>query len=202
MCRNRMKLLLYLCGYLFIHVTVSATNNTESVEEVTLNDYYNLVSNSNNKTMWNDFLTGCKKPSVSCIQNYIYKYLNDTLESKNDLQLDFVTFSKNNHNYTKENNAIDDDDDEVEDVVGRSSIGADLKEKASKFLVTHNIKFQLPDYVLDGALVEISPRSIVETGAEFNVNIKPKQMENVGEGRILFKKISKYERTCFFRIQH
>lgn len=191
MCRNRIKLLLlYLCSYLFIHVTVSASSNnsnTESVEEVASNDYYYNLDN-NNKTMLNEFLTSCKKPSVSCIRKYLYKYLNDTLESNSDLKLDFVTFSKNNYNYTDSNEI---NANETEEFEGRSAIGTDLTRKIRKFLVTHNMKFELPDYVLDGAMVEISPRSIEDNGANFNVDITPKQMEHVGEGRILFKKISK-----------
>lgn len=186
MCRNRRKLLL-LWFYLLLLYKVSATSK-EHVQEQT---NYGNISISNDNEMLNDFLVICKIPSVSCLEKYVIKYLNDTFESKDNFRLDYLTFIKNDNNYTE--NTID--EVENEDDNGRSTSNYDvmyvLQEKATKFFMTHNLQFNLPDSIMEGATVQISPRSLEETGAVLKVEILPKQLQSVGEGRILFKKISK-----------
>lgn len=195
MCRDRFKLLLLLCIYLSLRITVSATNSTESVKEETSRNYTNLTNN----TMWNSLLENCKKPSMSCIQKFIYNYLDDTLETKNNVSIeDVVVFVKNDYNYTIE----DVQENNEEKQIGRSSplggVITSLHGKALKFFMTHDMQFQLPEFIFEGAMLRISPRSIEENGAFFKIEIQPKAIENVGEGRILFKKISKYTSIIMF----
>lgn len=182
MCRNRRKILLSLCVYLLLHVTVSASNGTESAKEEISSNYANLTT-TDSGSMWGRLLEACDSSNSSCLS----LILDNTLELEDDSSIgDLATFSRNGFNYTTELHK------EVTSRSLKSDLTSLLESKAAKFFVTHNMRFELPEYVMDGAVVEISPRSVEKNGALFKIDVRSaNDMQDVGEGRILFKKISK-----------
>lgn len=65
-----------------------------------------------------------------------------------------------------------------------------LYDKGVNFMLTHDMKLTLPETFFHGSTLKISPRALTKTGALVHIELEPKVQEN-GEGRIFFKKISK-----------
>lgn len=72
-----------------------------------------------------------------------------------------------------------------------------LYEKGVKFLVTHDMNFQMPEMMFDGATFRISPRSIEGNGIIAKLeyipkitDVEPRGVDDVA--RLFKKKISKY----------
>lgn len=73
-----------------------------------------------------------------------------------------------------------------------------LYDKGVKFLVTHDMNFQLPEILFDGATLRISPRSIEGNGIVAKLEYIPKTPSEIEErgksadiARLFKKKISK-----------
>lgn len=179
--------LLVLCAFIIFEPVISVTNSTENVEEEIPDTYANLTDNS----LWKNLLTNCKKPTIACIQKYSYEYLNETLNTQNDIRIsNIITLSKNNLNFTYNNPEEEDEDD-----LARSSpigeIMSDLQGQTVQFLMKHDINLQLPEILFEGATVKLSPRSLEGNGALVKLEILPKDVSTNGDARIFKKKISK-----------
>lgn len=176
-----------LCAFITFKPVISTTNATKNVVEEIPDTYANLTDNS----LWKNLLTNCKKPTIACVQKYSYEYLNETLNTQNDIRIaNIITLSKNNLNFTYEDSKEDDEDD-----LARSSpigeVMSDLQGKTVQFLMKHDIKLQLPEILFEGATVKLSPRSLEGNGALVNLEILPKDVSTTGDARIFKKKISK-----------
>lgn len=155
-------------------------------------DYGNVTEDG---SLWSSLIRNCKRPTLSCIQDSFYKYVDDGITSSDDI--DVGGFMKLSRNSVVLENTINSTIDEKS--FGKSSDGPlgdmakTLRSKMMKFMMSHDIKLQLPETFFDGAIFKISPRSINEDGALVNLDILPNPVWNSnGEGRIFLKKLSKF----------
>ncbi|KAJ2940107.1 hypothetical protein O0L34_g14145 [Tuta absoluta] len=149
------------------------------------------------------------EPSVSCVQKNVYTYLDDRLAVKGDVDVvPGVCFKKNNvdvNKYSKEANIIylDGSSDEQRALDEENEIDKEdepespleevtdaLYDKGVKFMVSHDLKLQLPQTMFHGSILRISPRALTKTGALVHIDIEPNQ--DNGQGRLFFNKIKKY----------
>ncbi|XP_037296083.1 uncharacterized protein LOC115453262 [Manduca sexta] len=185
----------------------------ETVSGSYFSDVYHNGTFTTGNLLWDNILNQCAvKPSVSCFQKNVYSYLDERLELNGDVKLtNSVSFEKNNvdvHKYSKEANMIylsgskdaekqrqldqeNEIDDEDEPESPLEEITDALYDKSVKFLVSHDMKLQLPEYFFHGATLKVSPRAMTKTGALVHVELETKENEN-GQGRIFFHKIKKY----------
>lgn len=181
--------------------------------------FENVYSNGTFHTgnmLWDQLLNQCSaKPSVSCLQKNVYTYLDDSLGFNGDINVaNGVKFIKNKvdiNKYSKEANIIylkgnkeeqeveegkADEDNEIDDEESETpleEVTDALYDKSVQFLVTHDMKLQLPEIFFHGATLKISPRALTKSGALVHLDLIPKDNE-FGQGRIFFKKIKKYLR--------
>lgn len=146
-------------------------------------------------SLWSSLVRNCKRPTLSCIQENFYKYVDDGIESPDDIEFGgFMRLTRNSLLFDNTiNNTIEDK------LSGRSEDGPlgdmakTLRNKMVKFMLSHDVQLQLPQTFFDGAIFQISPKSLGENGALVNLDILPNQISNPnGEGRIFFKKLSKF----------
>lgn len=71
-----------------------------------------------------------------------------------------------------------------------------LYDKGVNFMMTHDLELRLPEMFFDGATLKVSPRAIEGSGALVHLDLLPKtEVQQNGEGRIFFKKISESLRS-------
>ncbi|XP_013185002.2 uncharacterized protein LOC106130651 [Amyelois transitella] len=175
----------------------------------------NIYENGTFRTgnsLWDDILNKCTvNPSVSCLQKNFYSFLDDKLNYNGDVKFGNVCFEKNAvdiNKYTKEANIIYltgskrnqvnedrafDEENEIKDDEEPESpleeVTDSLYDKGLKFLVTHDMKMRLPEFLFDGAILKISPRALTKTGALVHIDLEPREQKE--EGRLFFHKIKK-----------
>ncbi|KAF7279545.1 hypothetical protein GWI33_007064 [Rhynchophorus ferrugineus] len=198
-----MRRVLYLAilGYL-LHLS-SATNdeNNITVTEVPVDTLVNLTANNE---LWTMMLKDCQKPSLTCVQNNMYKYLRKTLDESDDIQFtSYLRFTKNHLDYDNIQRSLDldsnstdhQDDDPYEDESPIESMSRSLQDNAARFLMTHDVELSLPDTLFPNSVLKISPRGFQNQGTLLNVQIVPEDIptdvDNVGESRTI-KKIQKF----------
>ncbi|CAK1541131.1 unnamed protein product [Leptosia nina] len=216
---------------LLLSVSVNSSNSTDDdikkiksdipkrlkfVEAVTGRGFSDVYQNGTFRTgnsLWDNILNKCTlSPSVSCLQNNFYSYLDESLDFNGDINVTSgVCFKKNNvdmNKFSKEANIIyltgskDKDDarsfdaeneidDEEDAETPLEEVTDALYNKGVKFLLTHDMKLTLPEVMFHGATLKVSPRALTKTGALVHIDLEPKQN---GEGRLFFHKIKKYIR--------
>lgn len=146
-------------------------------------------------SLWTSLIRNCKRPTLSCVQESFYRYVDDGLDSPNDIELGgFVKLSRNSLTFDNTiSNTTEDESSAKSDDGPLGDIARTLRNKMVKFVMSHDVQLQLPETYFDGAIFKISPRSLSEDGALINLDILPNnQVWNPnGEGRIFFKKLSK-----------
>lgn len=187
----------------FTLVAVRATSNETLHDEPLTADQSDLYANiTGGNKLWNGILRECKTASLSCIQKNVYHYLDDTFQYRGDVSFGgFMHFTSNKVDYSKytreANNHVDDDDND-EDLEEERSISPleevtrALHNKSVGFLMTHDMELQLPETLFEGSTLKISPRSFEGEGVLVKLDLIPKELKEVGTGRIFFKKISKF----------
>lgn len=146
-------------------------------------------------SLWYSLVQNCKRPTLSCIQDSFYKYVDAGIESPDDIEFGgFMRFTRNSILYDNStiNNTVDEERAKSDDGP-LGDMAKTLRNKMVKFMMSHDVQLQLPQTFFDGAIFKISPRSLGENGALVNLDILPNQVWNPnGEGRIFFKKLSKF----------
>lgn len=164
--------------------------------------YTNNTANfTDNNNLWLTIVRNCEdRPSPECLKNSIHDYLKDTLDDRGDVKFtDFLTFTKNTLNYEdmNHNTGVSNDiqssakAEVVDDESPLEEISRSLKDDTRKFLMTHDLKVQLPETFFLGSALKISPRNLDSTGLEVKFEVIPKPIHSKdGEGRTI-KIISK-----------
>lgn len=189
-----------LFGVLSIRLVHSIPENDTTTAEIP-ESYLKLAEGN---SLWYDLLHDCKNTSATCIKKTAYDYLNNLLEYPEDIQVTSnILLEKNDVDFdaiSKLSSADDEDDDETFRSTPLEEITHSLHDKAVKFLMTHDVVLRLPEYYFDGAFLRVSPRTFDGGGALIKLNTFP------GQGRIFFKKISKYMfiiiNSTLYRIFH
>ncbi|ENN79230.1 hypothetical protein YQE_04414, partial [Dendroctonus ponderosae] len=177
---------------------VSAVYGSENVtiEEVPVEALVNLTGNNE---LWTVLLKDCKKPTLICVQNNIFKYLKTTLDETEDLQFNnFLKFSKNKLNYASAERAFDtnstdeeaDDDESPIEAMART-----LKDNTAKFFMTHDLEVALPDGLLPNSVLKIAPQGFGNNAAQVHLEIVSKDLDAaraLQEGGRTFKRIRKF----------
>lgn len=156
----------------------------------------NVSDVSDDGSLWSTLIQNCKRPTLSCIQDSFYKYVDDGIDTADDINFGgFVRLTRNS--LVLDNNTINNTIEEKSS--GKSEDGPlgdmakTLRKKIVNFMISHDVQLQLPQTLFDGAIFKISPRSLSEDGALVNLDILPNQVWNPnGQGRIFFKKLSKF----------
>lgn len=78
-------------------------------------------------------------------------------------------------------------------------ISSAVSNKMTKFLITHDMEIKMPQYMFDGAVFKISPRSFEGNGMIAKLEILPniQKRTDVEMPRIFFKKISKSDKQIY-----
>lgn len=153
-------------------------------------DYGNVTTVDD--SFLSSLIRNCKRPTLSCVQENFYKYVDEGIESREDIDFGgFVKFTRNSlvcDNTTESEVSGKSDDGPLGDIARM------LRRKMVKFMMSHDVQLQLPQTFFDGAVFKISPRSLDEDGALISLDVLPNnQVWNPnGEGRIFFKKLSKF----------
>lgn len=153
---------------------------------------YTNISGEN--VLLNSLMHECRNPTLTCIQNSMYRYLNGVLDRNDNCQVgEFLKFTKNNASFD-ETNEIEEEDEE--DIARSSSspleeVTSSLRNKAYKFMLTHDMRLQMPDTLFDGAILQLSPRHFEDNGLVAKLEFVPKPSQT-GTPRILFKKLRKF----------
>lgn len=155
-------------------------------------DYANVTADG---SLWSSLIRNCKQPTLACVQESFYKYVDDGIESPEDI--DFGGFMKFTRNSVIFENTLNNTNENETSGKSRDGplgdIAKSLSKKMVKFMMSHDVQLQLPETFFDGAVFKISPRSLNEDGALVNLDIIPNHVWNSnGEGRIFFKKLSKF----------
>lgn len=157
-----------------------------------------IGSASENVSFWKTVLQSCNgKPTIECMKENLFKYLKNTLEQDSDVQFtSFMKFARNLNNYTASSSGNVNVSEKVDESL--EELSRHLHDTTIKFLMTHDLELELPDYFFQRTVLKFSPRSFENNGAlikfEFLPNIR--RDLDVGEGRLLFKpfkNISEYE---------
>lgn len=146
--------------------------------------------------LWGTILRGCKRPTLSCIQNNVYSYLYDSIDHPKNLDFGFLTLTKNSVEYDEPNveiiEAASNETNLESDARSLEDFSGVLRNRMVKFLMTHDMEVQLPDMFFDGGVFRISPRSFDGDGTLVKLDILRSDVKNPnGEGRIFLKKLSK-----------
>lgn len=163
----------------------------------------NLTSGND---LWSTILRSCIPPTFNCIRNNINEYLKRTLDNPNDIEFaSFLKFPKNFLDYNNKTSLKEDFNQTAESTptfnysTSLEEISRSLAENAKQFFMTHDLELQLPQRFFMGTTVKVSPRSIEGNGVLVKLEIIPKSIkDSIGEGRLFFKRISKY--TSLFSI--
>ncbi|XP_045486154.1 uncharacterized protein LOC111002437 [Pieris rapae] len=210
--------------YIIILICYSSAEDVKSdisrklkfVDSVTGRHFSDVYQNGTFRTgngLWDNILNKCAvNPSISCLQNNFYSYLDESLDFNGDVNVaSGVSFRKNSvdmNKFSKEANIIyltgsndrqdersfdaeNEIDDEEDSETPLEEVTDALYNKGVKFLMTHDMKLTLPEVMFHGATLKVSPRALTKTGALVHIDLEPK--EN-GEGRLFFHKIKKYLR--------
>lgn len=191
MCR--LLYLLLFTFFLWFSSVVDGSENVTFTDEMPVDALINLTGNND---LWAVLLKDCEKPTLTCVQNNIFKYLKKTLDETDDLQFtSFMKFSKNKQRYVpasadNESNHTDYDREEFPiEAMARS-----LQDDTSKFLMTHDLEVALPEGLLPNSVLKIAPRGFGNSGALVNLEIVSTDLEDaraMEEGGRTFKKIRK-----------
>lgn len=151
--------------------------------------------------LWGTILRGCKRPTLSCIQNNVYSYLYDSFDYPKDVDFGFLTLTKNAVEYVEPKveivQAASNETNLESDARAMEDFPGVLRERMVKFLMTHDVELQLPDVFFDGGVFRISPRSFDGDGTLVKLDILRGDVKNPnGEGRIFLKKLSKSHVVC------
>lgn len=157
-------------------------------------------------SMWDGLFRECgAKTSLTCVKRNVFEYLNQSIETDGDFPVtDSILFTRNGNEpienkYDRRLNDVSYQHDTTKSVSDNepleqrsfnsfSSLTNALYDKGVSFIKTHDLVFQLPEMLFDGAVVRISPKSLEEDGgALFKVELNQGRNSS-GEGRILFKK--------------
>lgn len=148
-------------------------------------------------SLWSSLIRNCKRPTLTCVKDSFYKYVDEGIESPEDIEFggfmkltrNSLIFDNTTSTNTSENEASGKSDDGP-----LGDMAKTLRKKMINFLMSHDVQLQLPQTLFDGAVFKISPRSLDEDGALVNLDILPNnQVWNPnGEGRIFFKKLSEF----------
>lgn len=160
-------------------------NFTASEQHVTQSD-----------ALWGAILRGCKRPTLSCMQNNVYSYLYDSFDYPKDVDLGFLTLTKNSVEYEEPKveimQAASNETDLESGARDFGDVSDALRKKMVKFMMTHNVEVQLPEMFFAGGVFRISPRSFDGDGTLVKLDLLPGEVKNPnGEGRIFIKKLSK-----------
>lgn len=153
------------------------------------NDVSTLLNLSKGNSLWTSLLTNCTKPTMECIEDNLYKYIQDTLNNHQDLQItSFLKLKRNDNAWSNDTNL----DNEIPESRGSlDQMSKSFQNKSANFFMTHDLELKLPHTFFEGSTLKIAPRSLQDDGALVKMEIVPRQSTNLGEGRIFFKKISK-----------
>lgn len=197
--------LTYRLVFIGLFCLVSAAYGSENVtiEEVPVEALVNLTGNNE---LWTVLLKDCKKPTLICVQNNIFKYLKTTLDETEDLQFNnFLKFSKNKLNYASADRAFETNstDEEVDDDVSPiESMARTLKDNTAKFFLTHDLEVALPEGLLPNSVLKIAPRGFGNNAAQVHLEIVSKDLDEaraLEEGGRTFKRIRKW-RYCWIKV--
>lgn len=154
-----------------------------------------VVANvSENVPFWTTIVQGCNgKLTMECIRTNIFNYMKKVLEHNSDVQFtSFMKFARNENNYTEPNQFNGDQNVTMENGYSLEEASRSLHDTTIKFLMTHDLELELPDYFFEGTILKFSPRSLEQNGALVKFEFVPNErrdLDDVGEGRIFFKKI-------------
>lgn len=166
----------------------TATSNI-TIDEIP-ETYLNLSAGN---ALWTALIKNCRKPTMACVEKNMYDYLKNTLESQEDLHVvPFVKMKRNQVEFDKIARDYIEDEDVEEDKSGLEAMSKSLHGKSVRFLMTHDMEVQLPETVFEGSVLKISPRAFEGNGALVKLEVLPKEIQGIAEGR-LFKKLSKWE---------
>lgn len=177
---------------LYLLVTLVTCQMTAFANQ-TISDYSDvstLLNLSKGNSLWTSLLKNCTKPTMKCIQDNLYNYIENTLNNHQDLQItSFLKLKRNDNEWH--------DDTHLDNEISKSHGSFDqmskfFKNKSANFFMTHDLEFKLPHTFFEGSTLKIVPRSLQDDGALVKMEIVPRQNTNLGEGRIFFKKISKW----------
>lgn len=168
----------------------------------TYNNVTSKLSNTTSESLWSGMIRDCKSfPSVSCIQKNVFHYLDDTLNSPNDLEFgQYMRFMPNKVDYTKYTREANSNDEKEET---RSSTPLEevtnaLTDKGVKFLMTHDLELKLPP-ILEGSAIKLSPRGFEGDGVLVKLDVLQTDNDStartdnhVAQPRIFLKQISKF----------
>lgn len=170
-------------------VMVRVVFGTESKDSIVSNqipDSY--LKSAEGNSLWFNLLHDCKNSSASCIKQTSYNYLNELLTYSGDVEVTRnIILEKNDVDYESISGMSKNDTSE-NDIEGTSpleELTGKLHDKAVKFMMTHDVVIRMPEYLFDGALLKVSPRTFDGDAAVIKLDTFP------GQGRIFFKKISK-----------
>jgi hypothetical protein len=158
-----------------------------------------------NNSMWDGLFRECgAKTSLTCVKRNVFEYLNQSIETDGDFPVtDSILFTRNSnepienkydsqlnnvsHQHDATSSVSDNEPLEQRSFSSFPSLTNALYDKGVSFIMTHDLVFQLPEMLFDGAVVRISPKSLEEDGAMFKLEMN-QERNGAGEGRILFKK--------------
>lgn len=191
---------LLLC---FSSVVYGSDNVT--FEEVPVDTLVNLTGNNE---LWTILLKDCQKPTLTCVQNNVYKYLKLTLDETDDLQFtSFMKFTKNKLDYGRiQRSFVMDTNDTSEDHLYDDefpieSISRALQDNAAKFFMTHDLELSLPDGLFPNSVLKVAPRGLENQGALVNIEIVSKDLEEAREMKDNEKGEHGMEQRTFKRIR-
>ncbi|CAH0555708.1 unnamed protein product [Brassicogethes aeneus] len=182
----------------YLIVLVLLTYNRASASNVTFEEFpASYLKYVQGNSLWTGIFKECKKPTMFCIQNQVFKYLKSTLDYTGDVQFTpYMKFAQNtvDYNDVKRNLHIDNSTEEYyEDTSPLEDMSRSLQDDTLKFMMTHNLELQLPETIFQNAILKLSPRSIDGNGAMVKMEFLPPAEfeESAGEGRTI-KKIKKF----------
>ncbi|EFA10563.1 uncharacterized protein Osi17 [Tribolium castaneum] len=165
----------------------SATSNV-TIDEIP-ETYLNLSAGN---SLWTALLKNCRQPTMACVEKTVYEYLKRTVETREDLHVvPFVKMKRNQVDYDRISGPEIGDWDEEEPESSLEAMSRDLHGKSVKFLMTHDMEVQLPETMFQGSVLKISPRAFEGNGALVKLEIQPKEVQGIAEGR-LFKKLKNF----------
>ncbi|KAG5672968.1 hypothetical protein PVAND_003054 [Polypedilum vanderplanki] len=182
--------------------TISESNlvKNEMSDNVTVTQQQKLPLLSTGNELWDGLIRDClKKPTFSCIQKNVFTYLETAMGLKDVNITNRVHLTRNNVEYELPEQPKDEENEIFFE--GRATpieeVSTALYEKGVKFLVTHDMNMQLPEFMFDGATFRISPRSIEGNGIVAKLEYIPKvdtEVEARSEdlARLFKKKIKKF----------
>lgn len=201
MCRV-VYFVLFLVCFQKVSASLTPENDVDDSPNLPQVPVDTLVNLTGHNELWTLLLKDCEKPSLTCVENNVYKYFKKTLDETNDVEFtNYLKFSKNHLNYDKYK-IISNSSDDLEDPEYHEhdspieSMSRSLHDDATRFLMTHDMELSLPDTLFPNSVLRISPQGYKDRGALVNLQVVSRdfpedEVAGVEEGRTI-KKIRKW----------